>query len=42
MKPNAKRIILRIVHLVSVNPVPGFVYQPEAAEYQSYTRRVFE
>lgn len=34
MKPSTKRIILRIVHLVSVIPVLGYVYQPvaEAAE----------
>jgi hypothetical protein len=36
MKPSTKRIILRIVHLVSVIPVLGYVYQAvaEAAEYQ--------
>ena len=43
MKPSTKRIILRIVHLVSVIPVLGYVYQPvaEAAEYQSFTQMVF-
>lgn len=43
MKPSAKRIILRIVHLVSVIPVLGYVYQPvaEAAEYQRFTQMVF-
>ena len=43
MKPSTKRIILRIVHLVSVIPVLGYVYQPvaEAAEYQRFTQMVF-
>src|SRR5687767_12486714 len=43
MKPSAKRLILRIVHLVSVIPVLGYVYQPvsEAAEYQRFTQVVF-
>ena len=43
MKPSTKRIILRILHLVSVIPVLGYVYQPvtEAAEYQRFTQLVF-
>ncbi len=43
MKPSTKRIILRIVHLVSVIPVLGYIYQPvaEAAEYQRFTQLVF-
>jgi hypothetical protein len=43
MKPSTKRLILRIVHLVSVIPVLGYVYQPvaEAAEYQRFTQVVF-
>lgn len=43
MKASTKRIILRIVHLVSVIPVLGYVYQPvaEAAEYQQFTQMVF-
>ncbi len=43
MKPSTKRIILRIVHLVAVLPVLGYVYQPaaEAAEYQQFTQLVF-
>ncbi len=43
MKASTKRIILRIVHLVSVIPVLGYVYQPvaEAAEYQRFTQMVF-
>ena len=43
MKPSTKRIILRIVHLVSIIPVLGYVYQPvaEAAEYQRFTQLVF-
>lgn len=43
MKPSAKRVILRIVHLVAVIPVLGYVYQPvaEAAEYQQFTQMVF-
>jgi len=42
MKPSTKRIILRIVHLVAVIPVLGYVYQPvaEAAEYQRFTQMV--
>lgn len=43
MKPSTKRIVLRIVHLVSVIPVLGYVYQPvaEAAQYQRFTQFVF-
>ena len=43
MKASTKRIILRIVHLVSVIPVLGYVYQPvaEAADYQRFTQMVF-
>ena len=43
MKPSTKRIVLRIVHLVSVIPVLGYVYQPvaEAAQYQQFTQMVF-
>ncbi len=43
MKPSTKRTILRVVHLVSVIPVLGYVYQPvsEAAEYQRFTQLVF-
>jgi hypothetical protein len=43
MKPSTKRIILRVVHLVAVIPVLGYVYQPvaEAAEYQRFTQMVF-
>lgn len=43
MKPSTKRIILRVVHLVAVIPVLGYVYQPvaEAAEYQRFTQTVF-
>lgn len=43
MKPSTKRIILRIVHLVAVIPVLGYVYQPvaEAAEYWQFTQLVF-
>lgn len=43
MKASTKRIILRIVHLVSVIPVLGYVYQPvaEAAQYQQATQMVF-
>ena len=43
MKASTKRLILRIVHLVSVIPVLGYVYQPvaEAAEYQRFTQMVF-
>ena len=40
MKPSTKRLILRIVHLVSVIPVLGYVYQPiaEAGQYQRSSR----
>ncbi|MBX3299134.1 MAG: hypothetical protein KF736_06680 [Acidobacteria bacterium] len=43
MKPSIKRIILRIVHIVAVIPVLGYVHQPvaEAAEYQRFTQTVF-
>ena len=43
MKPSTKRIILRIVHLVAVIPVLGYVYQPvaEAEQYQRFTQLVF-
>jgi hypothetical protein len=43
MKPSTKRIILRIVHLVAVIPVLGYVYQPaaEAEQYQRFTQMVF-
>ena len=43
MKPSTKRIILRIVHLVAVIPVLGYVYQPvaEAEQYQQFTQLVF-
>ncbi len=43
MKPSTKRLILRIVHLVAVIPVLGYVYQPiaEAAQYQRFTQFVF-
>ena len=43
MKASMKRIVLRIVHLVAVIPVLGYVYQPvaEAAEYQRFTQMVF-
>ena len=43
MKPSTTRKILRIVHLVAVIPVLGYVYQPvaEAAEYQRFTQLVF-
>ena len=43
MKPSTKRIILRIVHLISIIPVLGYVYQPvaEAAEYQRFTQFTF-
>src|SRR6478672_7741630 len=42
MKPSTKRLILRIVHLVSVIPVLGYVYQPiaEAEQYQRFTQFV--
>lgn len=37
MKPSTKRTILRIVHLVSVIPLLGYVYQPvsEAPKFDS-------
>lgn len=43
MKSSTKRIILRIVHLIAVIPVLGYVYQPvtEAAEYQRFTQFTF-
>ena len=43
MKPSTKRLILRIVHLVSVIPVLGYVYQPiaEAEQYQRFAQFVF-
>jgi hypothetical protein len=43
MKASTKRIILRIVHLIAVIPVLGYVYQSvaEAAEYQRFTQLVF-
>ena len=43
MKASTKRLILRIVHLIAVIPVLGYVYQPvaEAAEYQRFTQFVF-
>lgn len=43
MKPGSKRIILRIVHLVAVIPVLGYIYQPvaEAEQYQRFTQLVF-
>jgi len=43
MKPSTERLILRIVHLIAVIPVLGYVYQPvaEAAEYQRFTQLVF-
>jgi len=43
MQASTKRLILRVVHLVSVIPVLGYVYQPvaEAAEYQRFTQFVF-
>lgn len=43
MKPSTKRIILRVVHLLAVIPVLGYVYQPvaEVAEYQRFTQTVF-
>jgi hypothetical protein len=42
-KASTQRLILRIVHLVAVVPVLGYVYQPvaEAAEYQRFTQFVF-
>src|SRR6476469_9264481 len=43
MKPSTKRIILRIVHLIAVIPVLGYIYQPvtEVAEYQRFTQFTF-
>jgi hypothetical protein len=43
MKPSTKRIIFRIVHLVAVIPVLGYVYQPvaEAEQYQRFTQLAF-
>ena len=43
MKPSTKRIILRVVHLIAVLPVLGYIYQPpaEAGEYQQFTQFVF-
>ena len=43
MKASTKRIILRIVHLVAVIPVLGYIYQPvaEAEQYQRFTQLVF-
>jgi hypothetical protein len=43
MKPSTKRLILRIVHLIGVIPVLGYVYQlpPEAEQYQRFTQLVF-
>jgi len=43
MKASTKRTILRIVHLVAVIPVLGYVYQPvaEAEQYQRFTQLVF-
>ena len=43
MKPSTKRVILRIVHLIAVIPVLGYIYQPvvEAAQYQRFTQLVF-
>lgn len=43
MKPSTKRIILRIVHLVSVIPVLGYVYRKvaEAAGYHRFTQMAF-
>jgi hypothetical protein len=43
MKPSTKRIVLRIVHLIAVIPVLGYIYQPvtEAAEYQRFTQFTF-
>jgi len=35
MKASTKRLILRIVHLMSVIPVLGYVYQPIADAEQS-------
>lgn len=43
MRAHTKRLILRIVHLVAVIPVLGYVYQPvaEAAEYQRFAQFTF-
>ena len=43
MKASTKRLILRVVHLVSIIPVLGYVYQPiaEAEQYQRFTQLVF-
>lgn len=43
MKSSTKRIILRTLHLISIIPVLGYVYQPiaEAAQYQRFTQFVF-
>ena len=43
MKASTKRLILRIIHLVSVIPVLGYLYQPveEVAQYQRFTQLVF-
>jgi hypothetical protein len=43
MKASTKRLILRAVHLASVIPVLGYVYQPvaEAEQYQRFTQLVF-
>ena len=43
MKASTKRLIVRIVHLVSIIPVLGYVYQPiaEAGQYQQFTQFVF-
>ena len=43
MKASTKRTILRIVHLIAVIPVLGYIYQPiaEAEQYQRFTQLVF-
>jgi hypothetical protein len=43
MKPSTKRLILRIVHLVAVIPVLGYIYQPaaEVEQYQRFAQIVF-
>jgi hypothetical protein len=43
MKASIKRLILRIVHLIAVIPVLGYVYQPpaEAQQYAAFTQTVF-
>ena len=43
MKASTKRLILRIVHLIVVMPVLGYIYQPvaEAEQYQRFTQTVF-